>query len=85
MVKSLSIHTLKSFIKRGWCECSTWVGGILLFGWVYHNEIHALIHKILTSDKLSDQLIDTIAHAFDSIATAFATYLVLKTKSKTDE
>jgi hypothetical protein len=78
---TFNLHTINSFIRNGWREPTTWIGLVLLFGWVYHSEIHQLIKNILTSDKLSEQLVTTVSHALDTIVTAVAGYLVLKTKS----
>lgn len=66
------MHNLKSLITQGLKEKSTYIGiGLLLFGIVFYDDIHTLIHKILTSDELVNRLCDIIA-------TSLSTYLVLK-------
>lgn len=55
-------HTIKSFIKSGFKERSTWVGiSIILFGIFYHKEINQLIINILGSNELVTSIIDTLA------------------------
>jgi len=69
------MHNIKSFIFQGLKEHSTWIGIFgIAFGIVFYNDIHTMIHKILTSDELVNRLCDIIA-------TVISTYLVLKKQS----
>ncbi len=56
------MHNLKSLINQGLKERSTWIGiALLIFGWMYHHEIHILIKNVLTSMSLSEHIVDGLA------------------------
>jgi hypothetical protein len=64
------LHSFDTFIKFGLREKSTWIGILLLFGWVYHKEIDALITRVLTSNELATYLINGVATAIGLLAMA---------------
>ena len=54
------LHTFDSFVKNAWKEPSTWIGVALLCGWLYHNEIHALVKNVLSSKELLTGIVTII-------------------------
>jgi len=54
-------HDLNSFIKEGWKQPSTWLGIIILFGWIYNKEIDKLIIEVLTSSQLITYCVNGVA------------------------
>lgn len=50
------LHTPNSFIQYGFKQVSTWLG-IALFIAVFYQDIHTLIHNVLTSSMLSEKII----------------------------
>ena len=79
---NIKLHNIQTFITHGLKEKSTYIGGILLiFGWIYHNDIHTLIHNVLINPNLDDAIVIMIGKIIDkisdSVATTIASILVL--------
>lgn len=54
-------HNSNSFIPQAFHEFSTYIGIIILFGWIYHQELNQLIINILTSNQLLTNIINGLA------------------------
>ena len=57
----MKLHSLNSFIEKGLKEYTTWIGFIILFGWIFHKEIHQLIVNVLSSPEFIAKVIDGIS------------------------
>ena len=57
----MKFHSLNSFITKGLKEYTTWIGIVILFGWIFSKEIHQLISNILTSHELSIRIVDGLS------------------------
>jgi hypothetical protein len=60
------IHSPKSFCQYGWKQLSTWVGISLLiifFICLFYQDLHTLIHNVLTSNSLSEKIITGLGGA----------------------
>jgi hypothetical protein len=60
------IHTPKSFCQYGWKQLSTWIGLVLLamfFVCIFYQDLHTLVHNVLTSNSLSEKIITGLGGA----------------------
>lgn len=54
-------HTPKTFLQKGFLERSTWIGILIICGWLYHKEINQLIINVFNNPALPTRLIDLMA------------------------
>jgi hypothetical protein len=54
-------HTPNTFLNNGIHERSTWIAiGLLIFGFMFKNDIYILIHNCLDNSRTTDLLITSL-------------------------